>query len=425
MSVVGSDSEVEEVVVQKITPRVVRRPQPARRRAALEVEDGSEESDDASFFMLGGQQTNKAYSSDSESEQEEPKESAQPEKQVEEDKSGYSSESSAAEQALESDEDDVTEVRVAKRARSVSLTPPPSARPLEKSRKIGRSAVRRPVEETAVVDVDDVSVMAVSDSTVDLDPSLLAAISGNDAVGGAALEKVQIEFRLVYDDNFLHNDVQATWVDKRWKRVKRTDLAKIRKRLDERTAVVVFSTDFVAHALRVFSDNFPVDVLAMDSVLMQGSSRVFPTSRLASLGNEPVHYIDVYPRSVYNRVRAEEALALQRRADEQAQMMKDMEIARELRRNAENAPVQESELEAEQSVGGIRIKIRDHEGKDTLLMVAHTTTVQSIIDSYRKMAGIAEGVRIRLEFDDESLDPKKCVSQTEIEDDDMLSVFCS
>ncbi|KAJ1643954.1 hypothetical protein LPJ64_004335, partial [Coemansia asiatica] len=437
MSAVGSDSEVEEIVeTRKITPRFVRRPQSAGRRETLhaaETDDDSEDSDDASFFTLGGRKASNVYSSEDEIEQ-----MSQVEQQVEQNvvnkaiRSGFSSESEEDEREQEQVESvsdrEVSEVRGTKRARSVSLTPPPSARQSEKNRRLQRR------EEAVVLVDDEVSVVervnggkqatakgSLDAAMSDLDPSLLAAIAGTDAVGGAVLEKVQIEFRLVYDEHFLYNDVQVTWIDKRWRRVKRTDHSKIRKKLDERTAVVVFSTDFVSHALQVFSDNFPVDIVATDPVLMQGSTRVFTTSRLVSLGNDPVHYIYVYPRSVYNRMKAEEALALQRRADEQAQMLKEMEIARELRRNAVEVP----ELGTEQAaIDGIRIKIRDHDGKDTLLMVAPTTTVQSIIDGYRKMADLANDVKIRLEFDDEGLDPKSTVGETDIEDDDMLTVYC-
>ncbi|KAJ1799097.1 hypothetical protein LPJ75_006724, partial [Coemansia sp. RSA 2598] len=349
--------------------------------------------------------------------------------------SSYASESEEDEQ----EQEEVEGGRGTKRARSVSLTPPPSpgVRRVEKSRRVERETRGRPRRAAAAAVVvddeeeDDVAECGgegrggVDSAAVDLDPSLLAAINGADAVGGAVLEKVQIEFRLIYDDQFLNYDVLATWIDKRWRRVKRSDRGKIRKKLDERTAVVVYSTDFVAHALQVFSDNFPVDVVATDPVLMQGSTRVFSTSRLVSLGNEPVHYIDVYPRSVYNRMKAQESLDLKRREDEQAQMLRDMEIARELRSNAVGTQVQgEDEPAAAAAAEGIRIKIRDHGGKDTLLMVAPTTTVQSIIDSYRKIAGLGSDVRVTLEFDDESLDPKSTVGETEIEDDDMLTVFC-
>ncbi|KAJ1931403.1 hypothetical protein FBU59_006725 [Linderina macrospora] len=90
--------------------------------------------------------------------------------------------------------------------------------------------------------------------------------------------------------------------------------------------------------------------------------------------------------------------------------------------NAE--PDQSEQADAPDSAGTIRIKIRDREGKDTLLRVAPATLVQTIIDHYRQIAQLPETTTVALEFDDERLDPGTALEDAEIEDDDMLTAIC-
>ncbi|KAJ2486656.1 hypothetical protein IWW37_005547 [Coemansia sp. RSA 2050] len=198
-------------------------------------------------------------------------------------------------------------------------------------------------------------------------------------------------------------------------------------------------TDSIEKALQVFSDHFSVNVIATDPVLMMNSMRVFPTSTMASLGIRPVYYVSVYPRSVFNREREREALERARRAIEQEQAQRDLEMARTLQRSVDATGSQTLLIDddlhgvdsSQQSLGmlpgdsgkSVRIKIRDKSGKDTLLLVTTTTTVQTIIDNYVSMAGLEDKTAVALEFDDERLDPGSTIGDTEIEDDDMLTAL--
>ncbi|KAI8319084.1 hypothetical protein GQ54DRAFT_329774 [Martensiomyces pterosporus] len=256
------------------------------------------------------------------------------------------------------------------------------------------------------------------------------------AQAGTDLLKIQTEFQFMYDDEFLNLEVPAMWDAKRWRR--RT---KVIQKLNERIAVVVFSSDTMGKALQAFSDNFAVDVIATDPVLMSNSIRVFPTSLVSSLGNKPVLYIKVYPRSVHLRLREKEALERARHAMEYEQAQRELQLTRELQRaTGADALDLDQDIDVPESLGGVggggsvlntnqdgagaaavRIKIRDRSGRDTLLLVVATTTIQSIINNYREMAGIPESTKVTLEFDDEKLDPGDTVGDTEIEDDDMLT----
>ncbi|KAJ1723053.1 hypothetical protein LPJ53_002579 [Coemansia erecta] len=463
MSAVSSDSEVEVVPSPpKITPRAVRRPLPARSSHDNDGGSSSSDSDDdVSFFTYrrppvtladlpepnaSGERAaegkngnveplhgprgafsdssdsgNVVDSSDSDSEVEEVNGS---EAHSGGRGRGRGGGAKRRRHSGGSDDDSGAEGQ-SKRSRSVSVTPPPdtSVRPAPRAPIRNMLARAFPAEPISVPESTDTS---------DLDPSLLAAITAASTPGAtdpALAEKVQVEFQLVYDEQFLSADVPLTWDSKRWGRVKPHESQKILKKLNERVAVVVFASDPVAKALQVFSDNFPVDVAATDPVLVQSAAtRVFLTSRVASLGKAPVHYVRVFPRSVYGRVKAHEALVSRQREAEREEMSRDMEIARELRRNvgADEVEVVDEEQQQQEEgppEGAIRIKIRNKEGKDQLLMVMPTTTVQSVIDNYRKMAGLAEDAAVRLEFDDEKLDPASTIGETEIEDDDMLTVF--
>ncbi|KAJ2809386.1 hypothetical protein H4S07_003219 [Coemansia furcata] len=287
------------------------------------------------------------------------------------------------------------------------------------------------------------------EESLDLDPALRAIVHSSDAAGRhtsgpattnpAAAEKAHIEFHFVYDDEFLQYDLPRIWEPKRWGQVTLQHHAHVKKCLDARIAVVVFMTESMEKALQTFSDHFSVNVIATDPVLMMNSMRVFPTSTMASLGIRPVYYVTVYPRSVFNREREREALERARRAMEQEQAQRDLEMARTLQRSADATENQSLLIDdgfnaandSQEGLGvlpgdtetSVRIKVRDKSGKDTLLMVTTATTVQAIIDNYVSIAGLCSATAVTLEFDDERLNPSSTIADTEIEDDDMLTVF--
>ncbi|KAJ2858759.1 hypothetical protein GGI22_003256, partial [Coemansia erecta] len=98
----------------------------------------------------------------------------------------------------------------------------------------------------------------------ELDPALQAIVQFNeigspphktrlDTTGGSSgtthlLDKVQIEFRLKYDDVFIKHEVLATWSKAKWGKVKPNDYNKIRKELSKCIAVVAFVSDSVENA---------------------------------------------------------------------------------------------------------------------------------------------------------------------------------
>ncbi len=51
-----------------------------------------------------------------------------------------------------------------------------------------------------------------------------------------------------------------------------------------------------------------------------------------------------------------------------------------------------------------------------------STTIQAIVSHYKNLKEIGADIPVRLEFDDEAMDPNTTVGSTDIEDDDMLLV---
>ncbi|KAJ2826193.1 hypothetical protein IWW50_002489, partial [Coemansia erecta] len=354
------------------------------------------------------------------------------------------------------------------RSRSVSLTPPPEA----PGARNGHSVSAHPSQTSGSVHVveesDACSLLDTSAhwSTRELDPSLQAVIQSDAAPAHTsrissssphildspstlrttaprpiALEKVQVEFEFIFDETFLDHELPQLWDPQRWGRVR--SRTTIEKKLSEHIAVVAFTSDAVDKALRAYSDIFVVDVMATDPVLlMDRTMRVFQMSLLASLGDKLAFYIKVFPRSVFNRRRQKELLEQEQLAIEREQARRDLEMVQELRQNAaqtddgDDEDIMYSDGEAGNdggdggaaaapaaTAGGIRIKIRDRAGKDTLLLVTAATGVGVVIENYRKLAGLDASVNVRLEFDDEALDPSTTIGDTDLEDDDMLTAY--
>ncbi|KAJ2008606.1 hypothetical protein H4R26_000082 [Coemansia thaxteri] len=351
-----------------------------------------------------------------------------------------------------------------KRSRSVSLTPPPmqppKANPVTDIRMKQVPKKGASNDDVCVLDSDSdidtntrgqLAVLHRSRITVDpdLDPALQAIALASSQMeqqqkqrqpqsDESEAEKAQIEFTFVHDHDFIVHDLPRIWENRRWGQALHGQLDVITKRLDVRLGVVVFMTDTMEKALQAFSDHFCVNVMATDPVLMLDSMRVFATSTINSLGSRPAYYVSVYPRSVYNRERERQALERAQRAMEQEQAQRSLEIAKRLQQSAAEAEAtgelavgaddQDPTSRAQGDLGAppgdagksVRIKVRDKSGKDALLLVATTTSVQSIINNYISVAGLDKSTAVVLEFDDERLDPSATIGDTEVEDDDML-----
>ncbi|KAI8355726.1 ubiquitin-2 like Rad60 SUMO-like-domain-containing protein [Mortierella sp. GBAus27b] len=68
------------------------------------------------------------------------------------------------------------------------------------------------------------------------------------------------------------------------------------------------------------------------------------------------------------------------------------------------------------------IKLRGQNTSDLKIKVKPTTTIFAILSHYRNVNKIPFDTPVKLEFDDEVIDPSKTIGDTDVEDDDMLIV---
>ncbi|ORX62130.1 hypothetical protein DM01DRAFT_1331590 [Hesseltinella vesiculosa] len=80
---------------------------------------------------------------------------------------------------------------------------------------------------------------------------------------------------------------------------------------------------------------------------------------------------------------------------------------------------------AESEEGLIHVKLRGKDNKDIGLRVKPSTTVQSMVKQYLVLLKLDEGLadKVQLSFEGEKLDPASTVEDTDLEDQDMLSVI--
>ncbi|KAK3829132.1 MAG: hypothetical protein J3Q66DRAFT_324429 [Benniella sp.] len=76
----------------------------------------------------------------------------------------------------------------------------------------------------------------------------------------------------------------------------------------------------------------------------------------------------------------------------------------------------------ETSVEYLHIKLRGKDTADEKIRVKTSTTIFAILMHYKRIKKIPADTLIKLEFDDEAIDPSKKIGETDVEDDDMLFV---
>lgn len=461
-SVVLSDSDSEAAPNENtsqpkpvIRPRVVHRPRPLTSKVKSQLsgrsEDEDEEDEDSatSFFNLSRprlpqpilhQPTTAHLRHISEVEEEEEEEKgdeyiSDSDKDNDVDILEVSSASNNGEKRKNNEKGSLQRRRP---RRSLSLTPPPTEIEGGQSETVlfTPTSKRAGMQQQAPVGNSEPTILD-SDNEVysriqELDPALQAVLRKNkdktplSPPSIASVTKAQVEFKFMYDQAFVTVELSEYWDKKRWRKVQKNHKHVIADSLNSTVAVVMYSYDALEKGLRAFSDAFFVDVLATNPVLTVDELRVYPTTVLSSLGSRAVYYVKAYPKSVYDRKQRAEDVEKQKLALEQAQTLQELEMTRGLKQSLQESgrdDVIDLELgndEGGQKVKALRVKIRDKTGKDTLLKVAVTTSIQTIIENYRKIAGLGSDKKITLEFDDERLSNTATIEDTELEDDDMI-----
>ncbi|KAI7830584.1 ubiquitin-2 like Rad60 SUMO-like-domain-containing protein [Gamsiella multidivaricata] len=175
-------------------------------------------------------------------------------------------------------------------------------------------------------------------------------------------------------------------------------------------------------------------------------SRLIPSSTPLSLDFPARSVIDIYEINTYKYIKQQETLARSKKLAELDKYAKDAELLQAMQDKQEararsqgqgqgqdqdgvgnntkqgghDEPVEVEDDEAE--VEYLHIKLRGKDTTDEKIRVKKTTTVFAILSHYKRIKKISADTPVKLEFDDEAIDPSMAVGETEIEDDDMLDV---
>ncbi|KAF9277472.1 Protein esc2 [Mortierella alpina] len=157
-----------------------------------------------------------------------------------------------------------------------------------------------------------------------------------------------------------------------------------------------------------------------DVVFLFRNARLMPSSTPESLEFPRFSVIDVCKKETYKFMKDQEA---RERSMKLAELEKqEAELARI---QAPDNPSESNETEQDSQDADadyLYIKLRGKDTTDLKIRVKPSTTVQAILSHYKNLKKIGADVPVRLEFDDEAMDPSTTVGNTDIEDDDMLLV---
>ncbi|KAK3815904.1 MAG: ubiquitin-2 like Rad60 SUMO-like-domain-containing protein, partial [Linnemannia elongata] len=159
--------------------------------------------------------------------------------------------------------------------------------------------------------------------------------------------------------------------------------------------------------------------------------RLMPSSTPAALDFPARVIIDAYSQEAFKYIKEQENLERSRKLAEMERQAAEAAAAAayELQRQqggnggeGVEGGDQHNDAEGDASEERIFIKLRGKDTADHKIQVKKTTTVHAIILHYKAIKGIPASTMVRLEFDDEALDPTTVIGNTEVEDDDMLVV---
>ncbi|KAG0074815.1 Protein esc2 [Podila epicladia] len=165
-------------------------------------------------------------------------------------------------------------------------------------------------------------------------------------------------------------------------------------------------------------------------------NRLLPSSTPQTVDCPLIAVLDVYEVDAFKYYKEQEKLQdAQRLAQmemELAQYQQQEEIEKqkeeeEARKKAErdSANGEDEEEEEEDKVEEeefLFIKLRGLDTQDEKLRVKKSTTIEAVLKHYRRLKKLDPDTPVHLSWDDEDLDPTSTIGDTDVEDDDMLSV---
>ncbi|KAG0037913.1 hypothetical protein BGZ82_001557 [Podila clonocystis] len=161
-------------------------------------------------------------------------------------------------------------------------------------------------------------------------------------------------------------------------------------------------------------------------------NRLLPSSTPQTVDCPLIAVVDVYEADAFKYYKEQEKLyEAQRLAQmemELAHQQEEMEKQKrdeEARKKAEQASANNDDEDEEDKVEEedfLFIKLRGLDTQDEKLKVKKSTTVEAVLKHYRKLKKLDPDTPVHLSWDDEDLEPTSTIADTDVEDDDMLTV---
>ncbi|CAG8503662.1 17009_t:CDS:2 [Dentiscutata erythropus] len=153
-----------------------------------------------------------------------------------------------------------------------------------------------------------------------------------------------------------------------------------------------------------------------DIVLTYKKVKVFPRSTPESLGMSGQAHMEVFTKDTYNYYKERNDLLKHKMLEE---------IERESKLLSDNSNESDFDNTAkifQPDIDYIHLKLLSKDESIEKLKIKKTLTVQAVIDHYKKIKNIPDGVQMKLMFEDAVLSVTDMLGNTDLEDGDMLSV---
>ncbi|PVU92110.1 hypothetical protein BB560_006078 [Smittium megazygosporum] len=229
---------------------------------------------------------------------------------------------------------------------------------------------------------------------------------------------VKLIFKLKTDQILLNEEIQK-YSDLIWKNIRCNTASNFTKASNSNLEINVSSDIPLFSAFEKLKKNNLINYDISRFIMVYDGVKIYTSVTPSAINPNKKIVLDVYPKEVHNRYLSykkdlEESLTVfdTLRSDKQSDF-RMVDSTTDINQ-IDNFNQSASEM--------IKIKIRNKLGEDKFIKIAKETKVKRIIEMYCEMSKITFTPKVFLYFDDEKLDPEISIGETEIEDEDMVTV---
>ncbi|PVU94250.1 hypothetical protein BB559_003043 [Furculomyces boomerangus] len=231
-------------------------------------------------------------------------------------------------------------------------------------------------------------------------------------------ESINLILNLKLDTNFLNDEIKNTsafhWNKESLVFNNDFDFEKM-----ESLKITMASNDTFLKTLETLRLQLMIPFDTSRLVLVYDNVKVYPTVTPRAISTSETIEMDVYPTNVYNRF-------VKKQKNNFEQVISDPPTLADMTLESDDLDlnVDSEALDAikanKTTEETFKIKIRSKLGKDIYMDIAKSVKISFVIEAYKKACELGNEVKVKLSFDDESLNPNDKIGDTEIEDDDMI-----